>query len=68
MVLDKSSKIFLITSGVFIAEALIHYNLGKNGDDEKFKFKIPPFDESWKLISVVITFSFINSLFIKNIK
>ena len=46
-------KVALITFGVFMTEAILHYNMGENSDKENKKFKFPPTKDFIKLGVVV---------------
>jgi hypothetical protein len=57
-----------ITFGVFMTEALIHYNMGmakKNG--ERFRFQLPPPKELAKIAAVTGTFSVLSGVLINTI-
>jgi hypothetical protein len=62
--MTKGQKIGLITFGVFMTEAIIHYNVGihKNSEDKKFVF--PPTSDLIKLGAIVGIFSLINGVLI----
>ena len=69
--MNKGQKIALITFALFMTEAIIHYNLGKNytkstltKEDKKW---IPPPKILIKLGVVVGVFSILNGIVIKNI-
>ena len=53
-----------ITFGVFMAEALIHYNMGKTREGEKFRFQLPPAKEMAKIAAVTGTFSVVSGALI----
>lgn len=54
-----------ITFGVFMTEALIHYNMGvAKRDGEKFRFQLPPPKELAKIAAVTGTFSVVSGLLI----
>lgn len=47
-----------VTFGVFIAEALIHYNMGlAKAEKADFRFRVPPGNELAKIVAVTATFS-----------
>ena len=53
-----------ITFGVFMAEAVIHYNMGQmraNGD-EGFKLRLPPPKELAKIAAVTGAFSLVSGV------
>jgi hypothetical protein len=57
-----------ITFGVFMAEALIHYNMGvakRNG--ERFRFQLPPPKELAKIAAVTGTFSVVSGVLINTL-
>ena len=51
-------KAFFITSFFFLIEALIHYNMGKNG---KFSISIPDKKSVCKIMLIIFFFSFLSS-------
>ncbi len=57
-----------ITFGVFMAEALIHYNMGRmkeeNADGKQPKFQLPPPKELAKIAAVTGTFSVVSGVLI----
>ncbi len=57
-----------ITFGVFMAEALIHYNMGKRKDGENFRFQLPPAKEMAKIAAVTGTFSVVSGALINTIQ
>lgn len=65
--MKKSNKIALITFSVFMAEAILHYNIGHNGNAEKKQFQLPPTNDLIKIGGVVALFSVINGLIIKSV-
>lgn len=46
-----------ITFGVFMAEALIHYNMGVAKAEGEFKLRLPPPEELAKIAAVTGAFS-----------
>lgn len=54
-----------ITFGVFMTEALIHYNMGQAKGGEGFKLTIPPPKELAKIAAVTLTFSIATGLLVK---
>jgi|LakMenE18May11ns_1017448.scaffolds.fasta_scaffold9958642_23 hypothetical protein len=58
--MSKGTIVGLITFGVFMTEAIIHYNIGANGHSEQKGFKFPPKDDLIKSAIVTALFSFIN--------
>lgn len=65
--MTKSNKISLITFSIFMAEAILVYNIGNNGNAEKKQFQLPPTNDLIKIGGVVALFSVINGLIIKNV-
>ena len=73
---DMKTKqtVALVTFGLFMTEAIIHYNMGvKDVEEElqprkKFKFEIPPTDELIKLALIVGVFSVANAYIIDAIQ
>jgi len=53
-----------ITFGVFMTEALIHYNLGAAKGEEPFRLRLPPRKELAKIAAVTATFSIASSALI----
>lgn len=51
--MTKDQKIIGITAGVFIAEAMIHYNIGVNKGKDKFKLEFPKGKELIRIVGVV---------------
>ncbi len=46
-----------VTFGVFMAEAIIHYNMGQANADGKFRLRLPPPKELAKIALVTGAFS-----------
>lgn len=65
--MTQAEKIGLITFGVFMTEAIIHYNLGVNKDASEKRFYFPPTKDFVKLALVVGAFSVINGIVIKKL-
>jgi len=57
-----------ITFGVFMTEALIHYNMGKAGSDGKFQFHLPSAKELMKIAAVTGTFSLLSGVLIDSLQ
>ena len=53
-----------ITFGVFMAEALIHYNMGQAKAQGGFKFRMPPPNELAKIAAVTGAFSLLSGTLI----
>ena len=49
---------FFVTSFFFLIEALIHYNMGKNG---KFAISVPDKKSICKILLIIFFFSFLSS-------
>ena len=49
---------FFVTSFFFLIEALLHYNMGKNG---KFAISIPDKKSICKILVIIFFFSFLSS-------
>tara|TARA_R110000751_G_scaffold42949_6_gene99371 strand:- start:863 stop:1060 length:198 start_codon:yes stop_codon:yes gene_type:complete len=56
-----------ITFGVFMTEAIVHYNLGANRYREDKKFSLPPSNDLARLAVTVAIFSVINGWIIDQI-
>jgi hypothetical protein len=54
-----------ITFGVFMTEALIHYNMGQAKARGEFKLALPPPNELAKIAAVTATFSILTGLLVK---
>jgi hypothetical protein len=54
-----------ITFGVFMTEALIHYNMGQAKSRGEFKLSLPPANELAKIAAVTLTFSIATGLLVK---
>lgn len=54
-----------ITFGVFMTEALIHYNMGQAKSKGEFKLSMPPAQELAKIAAVTATFSVVTGLLVK---
>ena len=65
--MKKEGKIILASTFVlFTAEAVIHYNIGKN-ENKKFKVIIPPKESLLKMALIVGAFSVLNQIIIKKL-
>ena len=49
---------FVVTTCFFYIEALIHFNMGKNG---KISLTLPPLKENFKILGIITFFSFLSS-------
>jgi hypothetical protein len=56
-----------ITFGVFMTEALIHYNMGLAKAEGNFKLRLPPPKELAKIAAVTGAFSILSGLLIKSL-
>jgi len=54
-----------VTFGVFMTEALIHYNLGVAEAEGKFRLRMPPPKELAKIAAVTGAFSILSDVLIK---
>tara|TARA_Y100000310_G_scaffold334944_1_gene415811 strand:- start:755 stop:985 length:231 start_codon:yes stop_codon:yes gene_type:complete len=72
--MKTKQTVALVTFGLFMTEAIIHYNMGvKDVEEElqprkKFKFEIPPTNELIKLALIVGVFSVANAYIIDAIQ
>jgi hypothetical protein len=57
-----------ITFGVFMAEALVHYNMGMAKADGEFKLQLPPPEELAKIAAVTGAFSLISGALIRTME
>lgn len=65
----KVNTVAIVTFGVFMTEALIHYNTGiAASQGKKFKFNIPQGDELVKLGAIVGAATFISTKLIDRIE
>lgn len=63
--MSKSQKIALVTFGVFMAEAILHYNIGVNSGRKEKNIQFPPTKDLLQIGLVVGAFSILNGLIIK---
>ena len=56
-----------VTFGVFMAEALIHYNMGMAKAEGEFKLRFPPAKELAKIAAVTGAFSLMSGFIIKSL-
>ena len=54
------SLVTLVTFGTFMAEAIIHYNMGKRKEGESFSLKLPPPKELVKIAAITGAFSLLS--------
>ena len=68
--MTNGQKIGLITFTVFMAEAMIHYNIGVKRNkpvEQKGKFVLPPKNDLLKIASAVAVFSIVNVIIINKL-
>ncbi len=63
--MSKSQKIALVTFGVFMTEAILHYNIGLNSSRKEKTVEFPPTKDLLQIGLVVGAFSILNGLIIK---
>ena len=56
-----------VTFGVFMTEALIHYNMGIAKSEGEFKLRLPPPRELAKIAAVTATFSLASTLIMRSL-
>jgi hypothetical protein len=56
-----------VTFGVFMTEALIHYNMGAAKGEGAFKLRLPPPAELAKIAAVTLAFSVATGLIVKSL-
>jgi hypothetical protein len=56
-----------VTFGVFMTEALIHYNMGVAKAEGSFKLRMPPPEELAKIAAVTLAFSVATGLIVKSL-
>ncbi len=56
-----------VTFGVFMAEAIIHYNMGKATAEEGFKLRMPPAKELAKIAAVTGAFSLLSGMIVRSL-
>jgi len=57
-----------VTFGVFMTEAIIHYNMGMAKSDGQFRLRLPPPEELAKIAAVTGVFSVASSALISNLE
>jgi hypothetical protein len=57
-----------ITFGVFMTEAIIHYNMGMAEAEGKFKLRLPPAKELAKIAAVTGAFSVLSGVLINTVE
>lgn len=57
-----------ITFGVFMTEAIIHYNMGMSQADGKFRLRLPPPQELAKIAAVTGAFSLLSGALVRGVE
>jgi hypothetical protein len=57
-----------VTFGVFMAEAIIHYNMGKADTNGRFRLQLPPPKELAKIAAVTGVFSVLSGAMITGVE
>jgi hypothetical protein len=57
-----------ITFGVFMTEAIIHYNMGVSQGDRKFRLRLPPPQELAKIAAVTGAFSLLSGALVRGVE
>lgn len=65
--MTKKTKVIAITFGVFMTEAIIHYNIGAHKHTKDNVFKLPPTKDLVKIAAIVAVFSLLNGVVISKI-
>ena len=67
--MNKRNKIVLVTFGLFMTEAIMHYNMGKkeNQTETIRKGFLPPTKSLIKIGGIVLAFSILNSIIIDKV-
>ena len=63
----KSVVVTGVTFGVFLTEALIHYNMGQAQAEGELRFRLPPPKEMAKIAAVTAVFSVSSGLLISRL-
>jgi hypothetical protein len=53
-----------VTFGVFMTEAIVHYNMGQAGEDGEFRLRLPPPKELAKIALVTGAFSVVSGMLV----
>ena len=64
---NKHVKVLAVTFTVFLAEAVIHYNIGARKDPSIKKFILPPTKDFLKIAAVVLVASFVSTEIIEKV-
>ena len=62
--MQASKAATIATFGLFMAEAVIHYNMGVHKADGKKGFVLPPAKDFIKLAAIVGVFSIVNGVIV----
>lgn len=68
--MTHGQKVGLITFGVFMTEAMFHYNVGvkrNKPESEKGKFVLPPTEDFIKIGLTVAAFSLLNGIIVEKL-
>ena len=65
--MQKRQLATIVTFGVFMTEAIIHYNFGAHKHTTDKKFKLPPTKDLAKIAGIVAVFSLLNGYIISKI-
>ena len=67
--MTKGNKIVLVTFALFMTEAIMHYNMGKNENSNESTRKgfLPPTKSLIKIGGIVFAFSLLNSIIIEKV-
>ena len=57
-----------VTFGVFMTEAIIHYNMGMAESEGKFRLRLPPPKELAKIAAVTGVFSILSGVMINTVE
>jgi hypothetical protein len=66
--MTKNQKVIAVTFGVFMTEAIIHYNFGAHKHTNDNKFKLPPTKDLAKIGAIVLVFSILNGYIVSAIE
>lgn len=62
-----NTTVTLVTFGLFMTEAILHYNMGVQRETHDKKFVMPPTRDFVKLAAVVGTFSILNGYIVNQL-
>ena len=57
-----------ITFGVFMTEAIIHYNMGQSKADGRFRLQLPPPEDLAKIAAVTGVFSLVSGALVRTLE